>query len=142
MVLFRLWRKGYTLGNAYVLPAYVLLFLAMYFANEIPAEFRKSLYFLPIISFFLYAHLHGGGFINKALRSKYLVLLGEASFAFYLIHQRLIIDFGRLFSPFNLNDYQFFVVCFMGISLLSIGTFLTYEKWAEKKLKSISVKFS
>lgn len=61
MMLFRLWRKGYTLGDAYVLPAYALLFLAMYFVNEIPAEFRKPLYFLPIISFFLYAHLHGGG---------------------------------------------------------------------------------
>ena len=83
----------------------------------------------------------GGGLINKALRSKYLVLLGNASFAFYLIHQRLIIDFGRLLSPFNLNDYQFFVVSLMGISLLSIGTFLTYEKWAENKLKRIAAKF-
>ena len=114
----------------------------MYFASKIPDEFRRSLYFLPVISFFLYSHLAGEGLVGKIYGSKLLLLLGNASYSFYLIHQRLIIDIGRLLSPLNLNDYQFFVVSLMLISLLSIATYLTYEKWAEKKLKSISLKLT
>lgn len=138
ILLFRLWKVGYTPGSHLVIPAYILLFASMYFANRIPEAFRWSVYFLLPVLFFLYAHLQGGGIINRILKTRLLVLLGNASFAFYLIHQPIILVLKRLLSLFNLSDFGFFMVSLVISILLSLIIHLVYEKWAERKLKEIA----
>ena len=57
MLLHALWQWGYRLPTSTLLPSYALLFAAMWFAPAIAAPFRYSLYFLPVIILFFYAHL-------------------------------------------------------------------------------------
>lgn len=140
MILFRLWVSGYKIKSYFVIPAYALLVVSMYFANFIPEAFRMSLYFLPVIVFFLFVHLQGEGVINGLLKSKFMVLLGNASFAFYLIHQPLIYIFTELLETFNLGNFYFFATTLTIITLLSIVIYLTYERWAERKLKEFAIK--
>lgn len=138
MLLLRLWKDGYTLGSHLVIPAYILLFTSMYFAHSIPEAFRWSFYFLLPVLFFLYAHLQGGGVINRILKTRLVVLLGNASFAFYLIHQPVILVLKRWLSRFYLSDFGFFIVALVISISLSLIIHLVYEKWAERKLKEIA----
>lgn len=140
MLLFHLWKRGYVF-NSYVLPfAYLTLFLAMYFGNHVPEAFKVSLFFLPVIVFFLFSHLQDHGFIIEILRSKPFVLLGNASFAFYLIHQPLITAFTKILASLNIGDFSFFLIALLIISLLSIAVHLTYEKWFERRLREFAKK--
>jgi peptidoglycan/LPS O-acetylase OafA/YrhL len=138
MILFHFWKSGYVKNSNYIFPAYLILILAMYFADFVPEAFRLSLFFLPVIVLFLFAHLKGDGLINRFFKTKTMILLGNASFAFYLIHQPLIHIFKRLLDKFNLDDLSFFLISLTAITLLSIATYLLYEKWAENKLKRFS----
>ena len=138
MILFNLWKLGYVSSSNFVVPAYLILILAMYFADIVPEAFRMSLFFLPVIFIFLCVHLQGDGLVNKFLKTKTMVLLGNASFAFYLIHQPLIRIFEKELARFGLGDFGFFIISLTAITLLSIATYLTYEKWAENKLKKLA----
>ena len=138
MILFHFWKSGHVKHSNFIVPAYLFLILAMYFADVVPEAFRMSLFFLPVIVLFLFAHLKGDGIINRFFKTRMMILLGNASFAFYLIHQPLIHIFKRLLNRFNLGDFSFFLISLTAITLLSIATYLIYEKWAERKLKQLS----
>jgi peptidoglycan/LPS O-acetylase OafA/YrhL len=67
-----------------------------------------------------------------------MVLLGNASFAFYLIHQPLLGVLSKLMSSLEVSDFSFFVIALCGISFLSVMVYELYEKRAERALKSLS----
>ena len=142
MVMFRVWRDGFSLHRFFTPISYILLFLCMYLAESVSEPFRMSLFFLPAISLFLYAHLSDNTYVSKFYSSKSLVLLGNASFAFYLIHVPLITIIRNILASYTIDDFSFFILSFAVISFLSIGTHLTYEKWAERKLKNYVTKLT
>jgi peptidoglycan/LPS O-acetylase OafA/YrhL len=139
MLLFQTYKQGFRLSNKFIFVSYLLLVLAMYYGSHIPESFRMSLYYLPFIAFFLYCHLNMGAFLTKSFSNKLFILLGESSFAFYLIHQpilRLLRGIAEKFS-IKYSDFSFFIFSLVVISLLSIFTYLLYEKQAELYLKKI-----
>jgi len=140
MIIYRLWRSGHSVNAIWLIPAYIFLIVSMYFAHQIPQAFRFSLYFLPIICLFLFVHLSEEGLLIKMLKSKFMVLLGNASFALYLIHRPLIHILYILVDKLNIGDFGFFVMSLLIISFLSVLTYLYYEKWAEKKLKKVALR--
>ena len=137
MLLFKLWKSGRMINSYFSIIAYIILVLAMYYADSVPEAFRMSLFFLPVIVFFLFAHLKGDGLVNSFFKTKIMVLLGNASFAFYLIHQPLINIFRSLLGGFMLGDFSLFLINLICITLISVVIYLTYEKWAERKLKQL-----
>jgi peptidoglycan/LPS O-acetylase OafA/YrhL len=136
MFLYRAWKGGFRLNSSLVTPSYVILFCSMYFAGEIPESFRFSLFFLPFISLFFYANLSEGGVLVKFFSCKILVLLGNASFAFYLIHQPLILLLKRVLGKFELSNVSFCFVSLFAITFLSVLVYVFYEKKSESFLKS------
>lgn len=142
MVLYEIWNKGYRVNKNFIPLSYVILFTSMYFASLVPEAFRFSLYYLPVSSFFLYAHLTNVSFFTKFYSSKILVLLGNASFAFYLIHQPLIAVFKKLLSSFDLSNFSFFIISLCFISILSVLVYEFYEKKAERLLKKLAYRIS
>lgn len=138
MMLFQLFNKGFSLSNKLLLPSYILLITAMYFGGEVPEAYRMSLYYLPFISFFLYCHLNLGRTATAVLSNKSFILLGEASFAFYLIHQPILIALKVIFVKLTINysDVFFFFFSLVVISVLSIIIYIFYEKKAETYLKN------
>jgi peptidoglycan/LPS O-acetylase OafA/YrhL len=136
MLLYRLWKGGFRLPAWLVLPAYLLLFSSMYLASHVPEAFRLSLYFLPFIVLFFYSHLSEGSLPSRLFSSRLMVLLGNASFAFYLIHQPLLGILKRLLDRFDPANTVFCAISLAVVSALSIATYLIYERRAELFLKS------
>lgn len=136
MVLYGFWKDGWRIQPFCLAPSYLLLVVAMYFAHLIPEPFRFSLWFLPVIVLFFYAHLDEDGLATRFYSHRTLVLLGNASFAFYLIHQPLIQVFTRVLASLKLSNWGFCLVAWLAISALSVAAYLLYEKPAESFLKS------
>ena len=109
MVMFHVWRSGFSLHRFFTPISYILLFLSMYFAESVPESFRMSLFFLPAISLFFYAHLSDCTYVSKFYSSQSLVLLGNASFAFYLIHVPLIGILRNILAGHTIDDFSFFI---------------------------------
>lgn len=86
MILFHLWRNGFVARRILFPISIMFTALLMSVAAEIPEEFRYSLLYLPAVCLVLCSSLSLEGSFNKLLSSKAAVLLGNASFAFYLIH--------------------------------------------------------
>lgn len=55
-----------------------------------PEILRAQLLYLPIMAFIIFAFSNGTGVLSRLLKGKILVLLGEASFSLYLIHNAII----------------------------------------------------
>lgn len=138
MLLFKLWESRFRLPSWIVMPSYALLVVSMYFAKEVPEPFRFSLFFLPCIALFFYAHLTEESIFSRFFSTKVMVLLGSASFAFYLIHQPLIDIVRRLTWRLSLSNFSFFFISCSVITLLSIATYIIYERKSEAYLKQLT----
>lgn len=137
MLLFEIWKSGYRLNIVSMPFAYIFLAVAMWFAIDIPESFRLSLYYLPFIAFFLYTHLTDDSLVNKFYSSKSMILLGNASFAFYLIHQPIISILKWLLNSIEISDFYFFITSLLLTTLASVMTYLIYERRAEGYLKKL-----
>ncbi len=138
MIIYNVWSKGIRLHRYFIPISYIALLAFMYCAIKIPEPFRMSLYYLPVVALFLFSHLTDSSNINRFYSTRIMVLLGNASFAFYLIHQPLINIFRNKLSSFNLSDITLFSVSLLCISIASIIVYEIYEKKAERALKSFS----
>ena len=135
IIIFRIWNIGFAINSFFILPSFFLLICAMYFANNVIEELRFSLFFLPFIGFFLFSHLNGKGNVNKILKSKIFVLLGNSSFAFYLLHLPMLNIITKFITPMQFGDVTFLIVSFLIITIFSIIIHLCFEKYIERKFK-------
>lgn len=137
MVLYDLWSRGMRLSSAWLPAAYVLLFVAMWLAPAVPDPFRYSLFYLPFVALFFFVHLSGQSAVSKFYASPGMVLLGNASFAFYLIHQPSLHLLNLFLRPSLPPDLLFFPVSLIVTALVSIGFYRVYEMPAERLLKGL-----
>lgn len=136
MVLHEVWRRGVRLPGAVQPLSYLLLFLAMWLAPDVPDPFRYSLFYLPVITLFFYAHLTEGAALTRVFATRPLVLLGNASFAFYLVHQPSLHLMNIFLRPSIPADIVFFPVSLCITAAFSIFLYRIYEMPAERALKS------
>ena len=61
---------------------------------DLPMPFRWQLAYLPAMAALVLVFAQGGGAVSRALQRRWLVILGEASFALYLTH-RPVITFAK-----------------------------------------------
>ena len=115
------------------------------FKDDVYINFRYSVYYwipmcLIIFSFaFSFLHAKSNNIITNFLSKKWLVYLGEISFAFYLIHY-IVINVVRKFDKLLGNPINeiFLVMIMFSITLLSsIFAFEKIEKPFNKKIKSL-----
>lgn len=137
MALYRLWENGWRPEIKWPILAYVGLAVAMYFGQDIPESFRYSLYYLPIITFFFIAHMRSDSLVSRVFSARPLVILGDASFAFYLIHQQLIYILRSALHLSALPLAVGAVITLAIASALSVLVFYLYEKKAEAFLRSL-----
>jgi peptidoglycan/LPS O-acetylase OafA/YrhL len=115
--------------------ALLALGLTIYFANQIPYPALHSGFLAPIFAAIIYALALQPRFLG-ILNSRPMVLLGEASYSFYLLHFLIIaacyfglkIGSGRWGIPGVL-------LCFAGACGLSILVYLFVEVPARRKLR-------
>jgi peptidoglycan/LPS O-acetylase OafA/YrhL len=69
-----------------------ILISAMYLYStfQLPDVLRSQLLYLPIMAYVVWSFSSGNGQISRAISRPIFVLLGDASFALYMIHQPII----------------------------------------------------
>lgn len=137
MLLHDLWAQGPRLPTWLIPLSYLLLLGAMWGAPEVAAPFRYSLYYLPVVSLFFYVHLADRSGWRSFYSSPLMVLLGNASFAFYLIHQPMLHLMNLFLRPAMPGDAVFFPVSLTITAIASVLLYWFYEMPAERALKSL-----
>lgn len=136
MALYDLWRRGLRLPGPALPMAWVLLFVAMVLADRIHEAFRMSLFFLPVVTLLLWVHLDRSPPLCRALSGRGMVLLGEASFAFYMIHQPAIRICNRLVGELPHRDLCVGAAALALSVIASLLLFFYFERPAERRLKA------
>ncbi len=132
------------LFNTYLLASIVefsciILFLVFFiFHNFIHRSLRFSIYYWIPMCFIIYTFAYQKGIISKILSNKWLVLLGEISFAFYMFHYVVILYTVWIKEIYFKNISDFIVVIFIFTLTLIISylSFMYYEKPLNKWIKN------
>lgn len=103
MLLHRAWRSGYghALAGTGVEVAVVIAVPAAMIGFSLialPMPLRWQLAYLPIMAAAVLTFAYGQGAVSRALRHRWLILLGESSFALYLTHRPIITLTHRLWG--------------------------------------------
>ncbi|WP_181427761.1 acyltransferase family protein [Pseudomonas mosselii] len=123
------------------------LAVACVLAPYVPQGYRYDVYYLLPMAAIVLSFAYNNGLAARLLSFPLLILLGEASFAFYLVHQRVIqvgqmvrAKFGLL--GFAYWDIVFSVGCFFVALVVSVLLYRYFEisakKWTVSKLTAIS----
>lgn len=91
IILYRAWRSHEELSaiQATILQGISLVGLGVFylFHKNVNDLYRFDLYYALPMAFLIYAFAHQNGIYSRMLSNKVMIILGEASFAFYMIHQ-------------------------------------------------------
>jgi peptidoglycan/LPS O-acetylase OafA/YrhL len=119
--------------------AAVLLFVLFFSLHSfIPKVFRFSIYYWPPMVFLLYVFARSAGALSKALSVPAFVLLGEASFAFYMIHYRvggLLKIANSRFLHIDQANLLYFLLYFLTTLTGSIAVYFLFERSANRYLR-------
>ena len=124
----------------------LLLLIGIYVFStyNFPEVLRAQLLYLPLMSYVIYSFSSGNGLISKCLKCKNMVLLGEASFSLYMIHQPIITVAYMLYQK---TGQTFSLVLFSALLtifcvLASVITFKVIEKpiheYLKRKIKALN----
>ena len=120
--------------------AAVILFLAFYlYASEIPKVYRYScFYWLPVAAILISFSLQKG-VLSRILSNRFLVIGGEISYSFYLIHLFVLLSYveWQKESGFQIAWYYSIPVLLCVIVLLCMLSYRYFEKPMNKRIKSL-----
>lgn len=131
-------------SNILEIASFATIFVFFIFKDYISINFRYSIYYwipicMLIFSFALTFLLSkNNNIISKFLSYKWLVYLGEISFAFYMIHY-LVIDVLIRFNKFlgyEISEINLIIIMFIITLVSSIFAFEKIEKLFNKKIKN------
>ena len=128
-----------TLLEAGAVALFLLFFLC---AADIPKVYRYSCYYwLPVSLIILIFALQQGG-ISRLLSNRFLIIGGEISYSFYLIHLFIIDTYMRMSAHYHWQiQWTISVPVILCITIiLSLLSFYYFEKPANKWVKRIFTK--
>lgn len=143
MLAYRLWAESHLMVGAPLSLVLLGTLVLTVFSDHIPEVFRYSLYYLPSATLLLLSALLSSGTLVSVLSSRLIVLLGNASFAFYLIHIPALMVLtkiqvlGWIPSGGALFSVVFVVIAIVVISLTSVVVHLFFEEPVMKYLRSL-----
>lgn len=145
MLLFQLYerlknRNITSLQGSIIEIAAITLFLAFYiYADEIPKVYRYSCYYwLPIAAVLIPFSLQKG-FVSRILSNRILIIGGEISYSFYLIHLFVLLSYAKWQkeSSFQIDWYISIPILFCITILLSLLSYYYFEKPVNKRIKTL-----
>lgn len=125
--------------------ASIALFLSFYlYAAEIPKVYRYSCYYWIPIAFILISFSLQKGMVSRLLSNRLLVIGGEISYSFYLIHLFVLLSYAKRQkeSDFHIDWYISIPLLFCVIILLSLLSYYYFEKPMNKLVKTLLSKQS
>ncbi|ELG3085426.1 phage DNA ejection protein [Escherichia coli] len=94
--------------------------------------------FIPSMAFSILVFSFNGGIISKIISNKVMILLGDASFSFYLVHTIVISTLIKFFNVSGLGAIsviKFIVMALFASLFISIMMYLFFEKPINNKLR-------
>lgn len=94
--------------------------------------------FIPSMAFSILVFSFNGGIISKIISNKVMILLGDASFSFYLVHTIVISTLSKFFNVSGLGAIsviKFIVMALFASLFVSIMMYLFFEKPINNKLR-------
>ncbi|HFO6308886.1 TPA: phage DNA ejection protein [Escherichia coli] len=94
--------------------------------------------FIPSMAFSILVFSFNGGIISKIISNKVMILLGDASFSFYLVHTIVISTLSKFFNVSGLGAIsviKFIVMALFASLIISIMMYLFFEKPINNKLR-------
>lgn len=153
IILYRLWRARTTIPAVFASilqgTSLVLLVLSYSVYADINEIYRHDFYYATPMAFLIYTFAHQNGIFSRALSNKPLIILGEASFAFYMIHQLEINYIGYAiakilsektngaFMPYYFTPAYYVCFHFLVSLILSLALFFIFEKNAQRAFNRI-----
>lgn len=113
----------------------VLFFLAIEFANHIPLLVMSNGLLLPVYALVILALVNMRGWLQRVLSNKILVILGESSYAVYLLHDPIWTYLSRIHPINSLPARSIYYLIVIG---LSIASFYLLERPARKKILALA----
>ncbi|HBA2478294.1 TPA: acyltransferase [Escherichia coli] len=94
--------------------------------------------FIPSMAFSILVFSFNGGIISKIISNKVMILLGDASSSFYLVHTIVISTLSKFFNVSGLGAIsviKFIVMALFASLFISIMMYLFFEKPINNKLR-------
>lgn len=133
ILLYRFWCAHKDISPRYVSAAQALaltlLMAAFVLSPAVPQGLRYDLYYAAPMAAVVLSCAWQGGAVSRAVSNRWLVLLGDASFALYMVHQ-LVIRAGLALWPQG-NEVLIAVACFFASLAISILVYLFFEQPAK-----------
>lgn len=99
---------------------------------SIPIQWRWDIYYIPSIAVMVFVFAHHRGLVSQMLSNRLLVLLGDASFALYMVHQMLIAASPWTPHPESIlhltNLAQATIFLLVGAVILSVILHVCFER--------------
>ena len=144
MLVFLVYRGGWlrrlggTPGEVLLL---VLVPVAMIAAPalNVPLAWRYQLFFLPLMAVLVLVFAHGKGAVSRLLRQPSMVVLGEASFALYLVHRPIFTLATQIARPGGPTaDVALALGLLVGSSIVSVQVYRRVDRpmqlWLRRRL--------
>lgn len=120
----------------------ILLAIFIGLAPMVPSVYKYALYYwLPmtlVLFVFAQTNLSTAGAVSSFLSKKWMVLLGEASFGFYMIHPLVIVLINAILKHLDWTDIWWgynFLIILASIIILSIACFYLFERPCNRFIK-------
>lgn len=126
-----------------VMAGITLLGLSLWCNDQVPFIFRLGVLNAPGAALFIYGLAHGRGWIAQCLSHRWLLLLGGASFAFYLTHDLIIRVCRGVFTYYDIPVATIFatlsvaLLMFLVTQMVSIFLFRKFEAPFQKFLRGL-----
>ena len=118
----------------------IAVFLGFYlYAAEIPKVYRYSCYYWLPVAFVLMSFSLQKGIVSRLLSNRYLVIGGEISYSFYLIHLLVLLPYAewQKGSDYQISWYISVPVLFCIIVSLSLLSYYYFEKPMNRLVKTL-----
>ncbi len=127
----------------------VVLFMAFFILKgNVPHVYRYSVYYWIPVCLMILVFAFQGGLISKLLSAKWFIILGEISFAFYMIHQVVLRYMSMFWAPWELTELERAGYAFLVSLIASYLSFTFFEikvnQWIKKNslLNSFTTKLA
>lgn len=100
----------------------ILIFIGFFtFRHYIPGGYRLSSYYWIPMTIIILVYAYNAGFISKILSNKFLVLLGEISFSFYMLHALLMRYSFAIDRRFQVIQNHYILVLLIFVVLIFVS---------------------
>jgi peptidoglycan/LPS O-acetylase OafA/YrhL len=123
------------LAYIFIAVACILFVVAIEFASQIPLLAMSNGLLLPVHGLIILGLTNIRGWLSSLLSHRYLFILGESSYAVYLLHSPIWLYFSRIHEINTLSVWFFYVAIVIGAS---IASFFFLEGPARKKILTLA----